>query len=446
MTNILVKLVYSQRNYVFISLRFMKNTISRDASLSPQALAVKVAYVSSYLPRRCGIATFTNDLVHSVNKINQPGSYQIIAMTDSEKSYDYSDKVKFEIHQYSKTDYEQAAKYINSSSVNVVSLQHEFGLHTGPSSGLTCCLSAGAEVPFSDEVDMEEEHYLLSMLDNLTKPVVTTFHTIIPSPNNQQMYIVRRIIKQSAAVVAMSEISRKVLIDVYGCPAHKAVLIFHGIPDFEFGKTKKYREKLNIKDSNPMILTAGLLGPGKGLEVVIKAMPAVVKKFPLAKLFIVGQTHPVILENEGETYRNKLLKLVEKNNLAKNVEFVNRYLSDEDLQAYFQASDFFVTAYTRLQQSTSGMLVWGLGSGNTCISTPYQHAEELLSDGSGVIVEQNSPSFIAKNIIYLCNNPEEAQHIRKLAYSKGHKAIWANVGKKYFNLFKKILKEEKTQN
>jgi glycosyltransferase involved in cell wall biosynthesis len=422
-----------------------KNNINspNGPSSNPKS-CVSVAYVSSYLPRRCGIATFTNDLVTSIDKLHDSDCAEIIAMTDNGQKYDYSDRVKFEINQFSKADYEAAAEYINKSSVDAVSLQHEFGLHTGPNRGSSSCLSSWGtpKSGMGTSNKVEDDFFLLSMIDRIEKPIVTTFHTVLESPDSQQMYIVRKIVKKSAMIVSMSETSRKILIDVYDCPAEKVVVICHGVPDFEFDKTAKYQKKLGIKDANPLILAAGLIGPGKGLEYTIDAMPAILKQSPSAKLYIVGQTHPVVLKNEGETYRNKLIDLIEKNGISDSVVFVNEYLSDENLHDYFQAADFFVTSYSSVQQSTSGMLSWGLSAGKVCVSTPYQHAKELLSDGSGILVSQESPARpIGESIVNILRNPDLAQQMRKKAYTKGHQWIWANVAKEYTALFKNVSKK-----
>lgn len=399
---------------------------------------VRVAYISSYLPRRCGIATFTNDLLTSIDKLHGSDCAEIIAMTDNGQKYAYSDRVKFEINQFSKADYEAAAEYINKSSVDTVSLQHEFGLHTGPRSPSSSCLSSWG-IPKSGGNKVEDEFFLLSMMDKINKPIVTTFHTVLQSPDSQQMYIVRKIIKYSAMIVSMSETSRGILIDVYGCPAEKVTVICHGVPDFEFDQTAKYQKKLGIKDASPMVLAAGLIGPGKGLEYTIDAMPAILKQSPSAKLYIVGQTHPVVLKNEGETYRNKLIDLINKNGISSSVVFVNKYLSDDDLHKYFQAADFFVTSYSSVQQSTSGMLSWGLSAGKVCVSTPYQHAKELLSDGSGILVAQESPAQpIGESIVNALKNPDYANQMRKKAYTKGHQWIWSNIAKEYTALFKSV--------
>ncbi|NCQ54088.1 hypothetical protein COV88_03360 [Candidatus Saccharibacteria bacterium CG11_big_fil_rev_8_21_14_0_20_41_19] len=404
---------------------------------------INAVYISSYLPRKCGIATFTDDLVSAIDKLCATNPAEIIAMTDPGQTYEYPKKVKFQINQYRKDDYIAAAEYINKSKIDVVSLQHEFGLYTGPESSYTCCLSAGAKQEENYNGNIENGYYLLSMLDIITKPIITTFHTILSEPNDQQMYIARRIIEQSAVVIAMTEVSRQSLIDLYDCPAEKVVVISHGVPDFDYNHVEKWQKKLGINNASPMILTAGLLGPGKELEYVIDAMPSILKKAPNAKLFIVGQTHPVIIKNDGEVYREKLTNLVKLNDVVDSVEFVNHYLTDADLRDYFQAADFFVTAYSNMQQSASGTLAWALGSGKICISTPYQYARELLSDGAGVLVEQKNTSAIAKSITDIYNDPVRADQIREKAYDKGHRHIWANVATEYVNLFNNVLKKGK---
>lgn len=432
--------VYTSNNLIFMRNSNINN--SPNGSSSNLKPCVKVAYISSFLPRRCGIATFTNDLVTSIDKLHNSDCAEIIAMTDNGQKYKYSDRVKFEINQFSKSDYEDAAEYINQSSVDAVSLQHEFGLHTGPSRGSSCCLSSWGDPKSGMAINnkIEDDFFLLSMMDRINKPIITTFHTVLQSPDSQQTYIVRKIIKHSAMIVAMSETSRGILIDVYGCPAEKVVVICHGVPDFEFDKTVKYQKKLGIKDANPLVLAAGLIGPGKGLEYTIDAMPAILKQSPSAKLYIVGQTHPVVFKNEGETYRNKLIDLINKNEISDSVVFVNEYLCDDDLHDYFQAADFFVTSYSSVQQSTSGMLSWGLGAGKVCVSTPYQHAKELLSDGSGILVPQESPArSIGESIVNILKNPDYAEQMRKKAYAKGHQWIWSNVAKEYTAIFKRVL-------
>jgi glycosyltransferase involved in cell wall biosynthesis len=249
----------------------------------------------------------------------------------------------------------------------------------------------------------------------------------------------RRIINSSKKVIAMTEISREVLTNIYDCPPEKIVVICHGVPDFEYGKSKQYQTKLKIAEANPMLLSAGLLGPGKGLEYIIDAMPKIIKVAPKAKLYIVGQTHPVILKNKGEAYRNKLIKLVEDKKLGESVKFINRYLSDKDLYDYFQAADYFLTAYANIQQSASGTLAWALGAGKICLSTPYQYAKELLSNGSGILIKPEDSASIADGIISTYRDTKKAKSIHELAYKKGHQFIWPNIAKNYADLFESLI-------
>jgi glycosyltransferase involved in cell wall biosynthesis len=413
------------------------NNVKSNLGLGGKS-SIRVAYISSYLPRKCGIATFTDDLIRAIDKICPDQPANIIAVTDPGQSYDYPDNVVVEINQYNRMDYVKAARYVNESSIDVVSLQHEFGLYTGPDSSYTCCLSAGAKDNANNN-KIENGYYMLAMLDMINKPIVTTLHTILSSPDEQQMYVVKRIIEKSAAIIAMTEVSRQTLLNFYNCPADKVYVISHGVPDFDFNHVKKHQEKLGIENASPMIMSAGLLGPGKELEYIINAMPDILKTAPSAKLYIVGQTHPVIVRNEGEVYREKLVSLIKSNNISDSVVFINHYLSDEELQEYYQAADFFVTAYSNMQQSASGTLAWAVGAGKVCISTPYQYAQELLSGGAGVLIESKNSQAIATSVIDLYNNPQKAEDVRNKAYKKGHQFIWASVGVDYMKLFKKSL-------
>lgn len=423
---------------VFVS-KNVNNQI--NSSLPKNKSSINAIYISSYIPRKCGIATFTNDLVSAINRLNIGNPAEMIAMTDNGQSYEYTADVKREIKQLVKSDYEKAADYINKSAANIVNLQHEFGLYRVSEGNATCCLSAGAKGPDDSNAIIDEGTYLLDMLRKVTKPIVTTFHTILSNPDNRQIYEMSKLIELSSAVIAMTETSKKTLIRVYGCPLEKVKVICHGVPDFLYNESKKYQKKLGIIKADPMILAAGLLGPGKGLEYTINAMPSIVKAAPNAKLFIVGQTHPVIIKNEGEVYREKLIQLIAKNKVTDNVVFVNRYLAGGDLFDYFQAADFFVTPYSNMQQSASGTLAWALGAGKICVSTPYQYAREMLADGAGILVRQKSSVAISRSIINAFNDPKLKESIHKKAYSRGHKSIWSNVAAQYAELFGQCIEQ-----
>ena len=396
----------------------MNNSRGFKIALAEQQQPMRAIYIASYPPRRCGIATFTKDLTSAINNVNPEALAEIIAMNDSGQDYDYPWEVKLRIRQHTRTDYLMAAKYINQSSADIVCLQHEFGLFGGPEGDYSTCLSAGGQLPRSSHMKrhLSSQNYLLDMLEKIEKPVITTFHSILLEPNGQQMYMMRSIIERSAACVAMTNHARQVLIDVYGCPPKKAVVIYHGVPDFSFNDVLKHRQKLRIKAS-PMILCAGLLGPGKGLEYAIEAMPEIVKSLPRARLYIVGQTHPVILRNEGEKYRESLQALAKKLKMGRQVRFIDKYLEADELRQYFQATDFFITAYKTLEQSGSGTLAWALGAGKVSLSTPYHYAKEVLGKDTGILISPGDSSEISKNIVSVFNNHELMEELSKRAYS-----------------------------
>ncbi len=384
------------------------------AALARKQQPVKVIYISSYIPRKCGIATFTKDLTIAINNLNPHALAEIIAVLD-DIEYEYPWEVKFRIGQHNAHDYSAAAHYINQSSADIVNLQHEFGIFGGVNGD-----------------------YLLPLLDSIDKPLVTNFHTILPEPDEHKLYVMKRIIERSAAAVAMTESSRKALIEVYGCPEEKAILIGHGVPDFTFNQIAMHKQRLHIK-ANPMLLVSGLISPSKGIEQIIDALPAVTKAIPGAKLYIVGQTHPHILKNEGEKYRDSLIERVKKLRVSRSVKFINRYPEDDELRRYFSATDFFITAYPNMQQPTSGMLAWGLAAGKINIATPYHHAREVLAGDVGIIVEPGNPQAIADAIINTWQDEQGMLDLRKRAYAKGRQITWPNVGSKYLDLFRLVI-------
>lgn len=409
------------------------------AALAKGQLPVRVIYVASYPTRKCGIATFTKDLTTAVNNLNPEAPAEILAMNDNGQDYDYPWEVKLRIRQHKKADYKMAARYINQSSADIVCLQHEFGLYGGPEGDFSTCLSAGATMP-PKQTHLSSRTHLLDMLEQIHKPIVTTFHTILPNPDKEKLYILSRVIELSAAVVAMTEKARQTLIDVYGCPRSKAVVIYHGVPDFTFNEIAKYKRKLHVK-ANPMILSAGLMGPGKGIEHIIRSMPIILKEMLKAKLYIVGQTHPVILRNEGEVYRESLMKLARDLGVSRSVRFVNRYLATDELLSYYHAADFFITPYSNLQQSASGTLAWGLGAGKVCISTPYTYAKEVLGNNNGVLIPEANGDLIAEQVVRIYNNQKYMQELRQKAYNQGRKFSWPSIGANYLNLFRLVLQQ-----
>ncbi len=409
---------------------------SRDniaAALAERRLPVRTIYIASYLPRKCGIATFTKDLTTAINNVNPEAPAEIIAINDPGQDYDYPWEVKVRINQHKKSDYDLAARYINQSSADIVCLQHEFGLYGGPEGDF----SAHGPHKLHRGQPEDEHYYLLDLLERLDKPIVSTFHTILPEPDAYKRYIMGRVIELSEACVAMTEHGRQLLINIYGCPPEKAIVIYHGVPDFTFNQIALHKKRLRIK-AEPMILAAGLIGPGKGLEQIISAMPAILKVLPKTKFYVVGQTHPVILRNEGEAYRESLIALANRLHVGRSIRFVNKYLETEDLRHYFQAADFFITAYKGLEHSGSGMLAWALGAGKVCISTPYNYANEVLDRSNGLIVKPGSSEDIAETVMSVYGDPKHMHDLRERAYAMGRKFTWPNVGLNYFNLFKLV--------
>jgi glycosyltransferase involved in cell wall biosynthesis len=423
----------------------MRSSKDLAAALAERQLPIRVIYVASYPPRKCGIATFTKDLTTAINNANPEAPAEIIAMNDHGQDYDYPWEVKLRIRQHRRTDYEMAARYINQSSADVVCLQHEFGLYGGPEGDYSTCLSAGGEVKLPNS-HKSSRFYLIDMLEAVRKPIVTTFHTILPEPDPEKLYAMARVIELSSAVIAMTEDARKVLIDVYGCPPEKAVVIYHGVPDFTFNNIVFHKQKLHMSNALPMLLSAGLLGPGKGIEYCIEAMPEILRVLPQAKLYVVGQTHPVILRNDGEEYRESLKRLASKLKVTKSVKFINEYLENSTLHSYYQAADFFVTPYPNLQQSASGTLAWALGAGKVAISTPYVYAKELLGDNTGVLIDPVSSTTghaIAERVLKIYQDQKLMHRLRERAYAKGRKFSWPSVGVRYINLFKLVAKQHK---
>lgn len=393
----------------------LKKNVGINRVLDREEKPIRAIYISSYIPRKCGIATFTKDLTTATNILNPRALAEIIALTDEGQDYEYPWEVKLRIHQNNPQDYMMAAQYINQSGADVVNLQHEFGLFGG--------------------VDGD---YILPLLDSITKPIITNFHTIQPNPDDHKKYIMKRIVEKSSAVIAMTQSTRQVLRDVYDCPLEKSAVIHHGVPDFSFNHTDRYKRLLNITAKN-MMLVSGLISPSKGFQYIIEAMPEIIKKFPETQLYIVGETHPVLKRTEGEKYRESLEAIVTKHNLHDNVKFINKYLDLEELIEFYKAADIFLTAHTDRQQPTSGTLSYALGAGNVCMSTPYNYAQEVLANDVGMFLEFDDSKSISGSVIKVLEDPQLMMNYKKKAYEFGRLMTWPSVGARYLNLFRLIV-------
>lgn len=387
---------------------------------------INVSFISSYPPRVCGIATFTQDLASSLTNLmgydlNRGEFVHIIALNNNTESYIYGNEVAFEIKDQFINNYKDAAYYLNLSSSEIVNLQHEFGLYGG-----------------------EDGSNILTLVQNLNKPLVTTLHTILKTPTTNQLRIIKVLAGHSSHLVVQSMCSLKLLENVYKIPREKIAYIPHGGPDVPFLDPAYYKDKFKLSNKK-VILTFGLLGPGKGIEDVIDALPDVVKKYPNVTFVIVGATHPNIKKIYGEEYRNTLENLVKKNSLENHVIFINKFVSRQQLLEFLLMSDIYVSAYQNAAQIVSGTLTYALACGKAVISTPYWYAEEMLKEKTGILVPFKDPEAISKALKYLLGNETKRNRIRKEAYDMGRNLIWSNVALQYLELFNTASKGHKVR-
>ena len=384
---------------------------------------IKIALIGNYVPRHCGIATFTRDLTESVigskagNEIES--SAFVVAMNDPGQTYEYPDIVVHTLRQNHQADYLEAVKFINFSDADAVVLQHEFGIFGG-----------------------EDGVYILSLIRRLKKPLFVTFHTVIKKPSYNQKEIIRELGKKAQKVIVMSNLAINFLTRIYGFEKDKIALIEHGVPDFSYIKGDMFRKKLNL-EGKKSLMTFGLLSRDKGLDTVIHALPQIIAKHPNLVYVILGKTHPAVVRSSGEEYRNYLKLLVEKYHLRDHVYFYDRYLTNEELFQYLNAVDIYVTPYLNKAQITSGTLSYAIGAGTAVVSTPYWHAEELLAEGRGKLFPFRDPDALARVVNRLLDNPEELKEIRRKAHEFGKKTLWPEIGKRYLNLIAQCMESPK---
>src|SRR4051812_14765106 len=340
--------------------------------------ARKLAFVGNHLPRQCGIATFTTDLSESVALAAPDMRPLVVAMNDTGQNHAYPEQVRFEIAEDDLAAYRRAAQYLNVSGVEVLSLQHEYGIFGG---------KCGTHV--------------LTLLRELRMPVVTTLHTILTSPSPLQRATLERVIALSERVVVMSEHGANTLRELHGVPPEQIDIIPHGIPIASQGSRGK--EHLGFADQS-VLLTFGLLSPDKGVEFVIEAMPAILARHPNTVFVVVGATHPHVKERHGEAYRLELQSRVRRLRIDEHVVFHDRFVDDGELADFLAAADIYVTPYLNPQQSTSGTLARAVAAGRAVISTPYWHARELLAEGRGLLVPVRDAAAIASAAIELLDD------------------------------------------
>ena len=371
----------------------------------------RMAFIGNSLPRRCGIATFTTDLQRAVTDSRPDVETAIVAMTDYGEVYDYPSTVGFQIDDGRLEDYIEAADFLNGGKFEAVSLQHEFGIFGG-----------------------EAGDRIMVLLSRLTMPIVTTLHTVLSEPTTAQRDVLSRIVAVSSKVVVMAEKGRELLRAVYQVPDEKIEVIPHGIPEFEFLEPDGAKAKLGFSD-RAVILTFGLLSPNKGIEVMIDAMPSILQSRPDAVYVVLGATHPNLVRDQGEAYRDSLVERARKAGVEDHVVFLDQFVDQKTLLEFISMCDVYVTPYLNEAQMTSGTLAYSFGLGKAVVSTPYWHARELLADGRGILVPFGSSVAIGSEIAKLLKNDALRQAMRKRAYSSSRPMTWERTADRYMSVF-----------
>ncbi len=404
----------------------MEEKEGEDIGLDGNFPYSKICFLGNFPPKECGIATFTNHLSTAMDKHWNPKlKSKVIAISDEESFYNYNKKV---IHQVSKNDIEhyiEVAKRINESDdIKILCVQHEFGIFGG-----------------------DYGNYIIPFLETVQKPVIVAFHTVLPSPDEKRKKVVQAIAKRSSALIVLANIAADILVRDYGIERNKIHVVYHGIENIPFQSSEAAKKKLKL-DGRTVLLTYGLLGRGKGIEYMIQALPPLVKKYPNILYLVVGETHPAVRKEEGEKYRNELIRLAKKLGLEKHVKFYNKYVDDKELIQYMLAADVYVGTNLERNQISSGPIAESLGyGGKAVVATPSFCAEELLADGRGVLAKFRNPESFTKAIDSVLSNPELKKEMERQAYSFSRQMTWQNVAIKYLRIFNKIVKlrEETTE-
>jgi len=381
------------------------------------AKPLHVALVSTCLPRQCGIATFTADLSKAMQAADPKARFSWAAINEEHSIHPYGPQVRWRIRQRHPDSYQRAASEINASNVDVVSVQHEFGLY-----GIWG--------------ETFEDH-LAPFLETLTRPLVTTLHTTLPDPSPSVKEAVQRIAAHSMALIVMARRGRTILEQEYDIDPGKVHVIPHGVPPTEPHGRQRMKRLLRLQDRT-IISTFGLVSPRKGIEHMVRAMAQVVGTHPGALYLIVGKTHPELVRLEGEAYRNQLIALVHESGLDGHVAFVDEFLSQRDIVDYLLASDIYVTPYLDPNQITSGTLAYALGAGKAIISTPYLYAEEVLADGRGLLVDFRNDSGLADAVLRILEDQDLKGQLERDAYEYGRRMAWPFVGEQAMALLQEV--------
>ena len=379
----------------------------------------RIAFLGDFPPRLCGIATFTHDLCEAVAEAAPASECYVGAVNDRIDAYEYPQRVHFEMDEKDLDSYRRGADFLNFNNADVLCVQHEFGIFGGP---------AGS--------------HLLALLKEVRMPVVTTLHSVLRDPNPAQRKVMEELVRRSDRVVVMAQKGAEILRETYGVPEAKVDIIAHGIPDIPFIDSSFYKAQFGV-EGRMVLLTFGLLGPGKGIEYVIEALPEIVKRHPNVVYLVLGATHPHLVARDGESYRLSLKRLAEDRGVKEHVIFYNRFVSLEDLKDFIGVTDVYLTPYLNEAQITSGTLAYVFGAGKAVVSTPYWHAQELLAEGRGTLVPFRDPRAIAEGVCGFLDDPIHLQQVRETAYQMGRGMIWPATAKRYLESFQRACADRK---
>src|SRR6476660_8887101 len=411
----------SQPTYVFPGKKLkvvpsrilVRDTVSeaRPRSQPKPSLPSRVAVIGNYLPRHCGIATFTTDLCEAISAEYGTARLMALPVNDVVGGYDYPARVRWSLDQDNMASYQEAAEFLNFHNIDMVCLQHEYGIFGGP---------AGSHV--------------LQLLRGLKMPLVTTLHTVLREPDADQLRVMEEIAELSDRLIVMSQLSSQFLQEIFKVPGSKIDMVPHGVPDFPFLDPNFYKDRFGV-EGKAILLTFGLLSPNKGIENVIQSLPQILAKHKNVVYIVAGATHPHILRREGDRYRSYLQDLAKEVGVESNVIFHNRFVSPEEMVAFIGAADIYITPYRHEAQVVSGTLAYALGAGKAIISTPYWHAIELLDDRRGALVPFQDSDAIARKAVELLDTPAIRHAMRKRAYIYARDMVWKSVAQGYMASF-----------
>jgi glycosyltransferase involved in cell wall biosynthesis len=381
---------------------------------SKPSLPSRIAVIGNYLPRHCGIATFTTDLCSAVAAEYGTARLMALPVNDTEEGYDYPSRVRWSLAQDDVKAYQEAADFLNFNNIDMVCLQHEYGIFGGP---------AGS--------------HILHLLRGLKMPVVTTLHTVLREPDPNQMMVMEELAELSDRLIVMSQLSSQFLQEIFKVPGSKIDMVPHGVPDLPFLDPNFYKDRFGV-EGKAVLLTFGLLSPNKGIENVIQALPQILSKHGNVAYIVAGATHPHVLRREGDKYRASLQALAKEVGVESQVIFHNRFVSPEEMVEFIGAADIYITPYQHEAQVVSGTLAYALGAGKAIISTPYWHAIELLDDRRGALVPFQNPDAIAQKTIELLDTPATRHAMRKRAYLFARDMVWKRVAQGYMDSFARV--------